>query len=139
MVAKFGNSARAIWFFYEQCQSIHETVAAAPLPPYMLPKAVLEVMRRIPAGTSPMLNRIVDCDTLESCMRRQSDGKMPGSDGLPSEYYKYGPAAFLELLLRALDAYLNGENRREIPSVCAHEWFGSIVPVSYIPKKLSAY
>ncbi len=53
-------------------------------------------------------------------------------DGIPREFYKYGPQGLLELLWAALNAYLRGET----PSVCAHEWIGAIA--GYIPKKLSA-
>jgi len=65
-------------------------------------------------------------------VRKLLNGKATGVDGIPREFYKYGPQRLLELLWVALNAYLRGE----VPSVCAHEWMGAIAGL--IPKKLSA-
>jgi hypothetical protein len=79
-----------------------------------------------------LLSRLIDFETLEQCVCKLRNGKATGVDGIPREFYKYGPQNLLELLWAALNAYLRGE----MPSVCAHEWLGAIV--GYIPKKLSA-
>ena len=104
----------------------------APMPPCPIPRQVLDAMRRIPAGSLPLLNRTIDFESFERRARRQPNGRAPGSDGQPREYCKYGPTAFLELYWAAGNAYLRGET----PSVCIHEWTGAVV--GYIPKKLSA-
>lgn len=129
---KFGNPARAVRFFCEQCQSTCTEPAMAPMPPCPIPKQVLEAMRRIPTGSLPLINRMIDFESFERCTRRQPNDRAPGSDGQPREYGKYGPAAYVELLWAASNAYLRGET----PSVCIHEWAGAVA--GYIPKKLSA-
>ena len=129
---RFGNPTRAVRFFCEHCQSICDKPAMAPMPPCPIPKQVLEAMRKIPAGSLPLINRTIDFESFERRTRRQPNGKAPGSDGQPREYCKYGPTAFLELYWAAGNAYLRGE----APSVCIHEWSGAVA--GYIPKKLSA-
>ena len=129
---RFGNSTRAVKFFCEHCQSVCDEPAIAPMPPCPIPKQVLEAMRKIPAGSPPLINRPIDFETLERCARRQPNNRAPGSDGQPREFSKYGPPAFLELHWKAINAYLQGET----PSVCEHEWAGAVA--GYIPKKLSA-
>ena len=129
---RFGNPTRAVKFFCEHCQSICHEPAMAPMPPCPIPRQVLDAMRRIPAGSLPLLNRTIDFESFERRARRQPNGRAPGSDGQPREYCKYGPTAFLELYWAAGNAYLRGET----PSVCIHEWTGAVV--GYIPKKLSA-
>ena len=99
-----------------------------PMPPCPIPPALLEVLRKIPFGTMPLLSRLIDFEILEQCVRKLLNGKATGVD----EFYKYGPQGLLELLWAAHNAYLRGET----PSVCAHEWIGAIA--GYIPKKLSA-
>ena len=46
-----------------------------------------------------------------------------GTDGIPREFYKYGPRLLLELLRAAFNAYLSGKR----PTICGHEWMGAIV------------
>ena len=53
---RFGNQQRAVRYFCSQCQSIHEQVAVAPLPPCPLPVEVLESLRKIPDGSLPFLS-----------------------------------------------------------------------------------
>jgi ribonuclease HI len=60
------------------------------------------------------------------------NGKSPGCDGIPREFYKYGPMILLEHLRSAINAYTKGRR----PSEFAHEWEGSIV--SLIPKTPAA-
>ena len=100
--------------------------------PCPIPKQVLEAMRRIPAGSLPLINRTIDFETLERCARRQPSNRAPGSDSQPREFCRYGPTAFLELYWKAINAYLRGET----PSVCEHEW--AVAVAGYILKKLSA-
>ena len=59
-------------------------------------------------------------------------GKSVGTDGIPREFYKYGPRVLLELLRAAINAYLRGEH----PTVYQHEWMGAIV--TSIAKQQSA-
>ena len=79
-------------------------------------------MRRIPSDLAPLICRPVDFDTLESIVSRLRNGKSTGSDGIPREYYKYGPKLLLELLRSAFNAYLAGVQ----PAEYAHEWEGAI-------------
>jgi hypothetical protein len=124
----FGNPQRAVRYFCSQCQTIHNQVAAAPLPPCPLPAEVLNSLRKIPEGSLPLLSRPVDFDTVEQTARSQELDKSPGADEFPRELYKYCVQPLLVLLWRAINAYLRGD----IPSVCAHEWLGAIA--SSIPK-----
>jgi len=110
-------SNRSIWFFCSQCQSLYNHPDLALMPPCPISSRVLEAMRRIPPGTAPLLNRLVDFATLEKSARGQKNGKQTGVDGQPREFYKYGPTALLELLWKAINAYLRGET----PSVCLHD------------------
>jgi len=129
---RFQYSARTIKFFCSQCQSVHDQLALAPMPSCPIPISVIDAMRPIPEGTASLISRLVDFETLERCARGQKNGKKPGSDNHYREFYKYGPTVYLELLWKAINAYLSGAT----PTVCVHEWTGAIV--SYIPKKLSA-
>jgi hypothetical protein len=66
-----GNPTRAVRFFCDKCQSICDEPAMAPLPPCPVPKQVLNAMRRIPAGSLPLINRVIDFETFERRARRQ--------------------------------------------------------------------
>ena len=129
---RFGNPTRAVRFFCEQCQSVCDEPALSPMPPCPIPEQVLAEMRRIPAGTPPLLNRPVGFETLERCRRKQPNGRAPGEDGIPREFCKYGPLALLELYWKATNAFLKGD----APSVCPSEWTGAVA--GQIPKALSA-
>ena len=129
---RFGNPTRAVRFFCEQCQSVCDEPALSPMPPCPIPEQVLAEMRRIPAGTPPLLNRPVGFETLERCRRKQPNGRAPGEDGIPREFCKYGPLALLELYWKAINAFLKGD----APSVCPSEWTGAVA--GQIPKALSA-
>jgi hypothetical protein len=131
---KFGNPRREIRYLCasEHCQSVCDKPAVAPMPPCPISDQVKEAMRRIPAGSLPLINRSVGFETLERCARRQPSNKSPGEGGDPREFCKHGPTELLELYCNAINAYL----RREPPSVGEHEWAGAIA--GYIPKKLSA-
>ncbi len=39
-------------FFCEHCQTLHDEVAVAPMPPCPIPPALLEALQKIPFGTS---------------------------------------------------------------------------------------
>ena len=65
-------------------------------------------------------------------MRALGTGKSVGTDGIPREFYKYGPRVLLELLRAAINAYLRGER----PMADPHEWMGAIV--TSIAKQRSA-
>ena len=85
-------------------------------------------MRKIPEGSAPLICHDISYDTLEACVRRLPNSKSPGCDGIPREFYKYGPMILLEHLRSAINAYTKGHR----PTEFAHEWEGSIV--SLIPK-----
>ncbi len=65
---QFGNWTRAVKIFCEQCQSLHDQVAVAPMPPCPIPLGLLEALRKIPFGTMPLLSRLIDFETLEQCV-----------------------------------------------------------------------
>ena len=136
---RYGNPTRAVKFFCKQCQSTCDESAMAPTsmglcPPALLPnpEESARVMHRFPAGSLTLIKRAIDFEAFERCVRRQPNGKAPGSDGQPREFCKHVPIASLELHWKAINAYLRGET----PSVCEHEWAGAVA--GYIPKKLSA-
>ncbi len=80
---KFGNPRRAIRYFCERCQSVCDEPAVTPMPPCPISDQVKEAMRRIPAGSLPLINRSVGFDALERCARRQPNIRSPGEDGNP--------------------------------------------------------
>ncbi len=115
-------------FSVPSVQTLHDNVALAPLPPCPIPPALLEVMRKILAGTLPLISWIFYYETVERCSREQPLHKTWGEDRVPREFYKYVPQLLLQLLWAALNAFMRGET----PSVCAHEWLGALA--CYIPK-----
>jgi hypothetical protein len=80
---QFGDRTRAVKFFCEQCQSFHDEVAVAPMPPCPIPPALLEALCKIPFGTMLLLNRLIDFETLEQCVRELCNGKATGVDVIP--------------------------------------------------------
>ena len=127
----YGNPKRAVRFFCQQCCSVHDDVALAQLPPCPIPWQVWKEMRKIPSGLAPLICRPVDMDTLETIVRRLGNDLSMGIDGIPREFYKYGPLVFLEFLRSAINAYLSGMS----PTVGVHEWQGAIF--SLISKTLA--
>jgi hypothetical protein len=89
-------------------------------------------MRSAPDGIPAQISILVDYETLVACVRALMTGKSVGTDGIPREFYKYGPRVLLELLRAAINAYLRGEH----PTVYQHEWMGAIV--TSIAKQQSA-
>jgi hypothetical protein len=88
---KFGNPRRAIGYFCVHCQSLAvcNEPAMAPMLPCPLSNQVKEAMRRIPAGSLPLINNSVGFETLE--------------DGHPQEFCKHGPIELLELYWNAIN------------------------------------
>jgi ribonuclease HI len=127
----FGNPKRAVRFFCPHCSSVHDDVTLAQLPPCPIPWQVWKDMRKIPSGNAPLICRQVDMDTLETIVRRLSNDLSMGIDGIPREFYKYGPLVFLEFLRSAINAYMNGMS----PTTGVHEWQGAIF--SLISKTLA--
>ena len=129
-----GNPQRAVRFFCGSCRTVSDHVDLAPLPPCPIPWAVWRDMQKIPSTSVPLVSREIDFDTLETCARRMPCDKSPGSDGIPREYYKYGPTVLLQRLRTAINAYISGQP----PSVDAHEWNGGIVSlIAKVPSALS--
>jgi len=118
-----GNPMRAVRFFCTHCQRIHNTVDLGPLPPCPVPKAVWEAMRKLPKDIGPILTKPVDLDTMDRIRAKWRTGLSAGTDAIPREYVKYGPIEFLELYRAATNAFLRGDT----PSVCAHEWEGTML------------
>jgi ribonuclease HI len=129
---RFGNPNRTIRFFCGQCQTLHTQLSASPLPPCPLPPEVLQSLRKIPAGTPPLISRPIDFETVEKYTRSQKNSKKPGADGVPRELSKYSPRPFIVLYWRAFNAFARGDK----PSVCEHEWQGALV--TSLAKKLAA-
>ena len=127
-----GNPGRAVRYFCFSCNSVHDTARLNPLPPCPLPLSVLQTMRSAPDGIPAQISILVDYETLVACVRALMTGKSVGTDGIPREFYKYGPRVLLELLRAAINAYLRGEH----PTVYQHEWMGAIV--TSIAKQQSA-
>ena len=121
--APCGNPGRAVRYCCFSCNSVHDTVRLHPLPPCPLPLSVLQAMRSAPAGTPAQISISVDPTLFEACVRALALGKSVGTDGIPREFYKYGPRVLLELLRAAINAFLRGER----PTSHQHEWMGAIV------------
>ena len=117
-----GNPQRAVRFYCSKCCSVCDDVDLAPLSPCPIPWNVWKDMRKIPKDLAPLICRHVDFDTLEAIVSRLRNGKSTGCDGIPREFYKYGPKLLLELLRSAINAYLGGAQ----PTEYAHEWEGAI-------------
>ncbi len=116
-----GNPTRAVRYLCSNCNTVLEL---PPIPPCPLPLSILQAVSVAPAGITAflsLLNVLIDYETLETCVRALLTGKSVGTDGIPREFYKYGPRPLLELLRTAFSAYLSG-NR---PTVCGHEWMGT--------------
>jgi hypothetical protein len=104
---EIGNPHRVIRYFcVHDCQLVCEEQAVAPLPPCPISQQVMGVMRRIPAGSLPLINWPIDLETLESCARLQPNNKSPGDDGQPREFCKQGTMELLELYWKAINAYV---------------------------------
>ena len=117
-----GNPKRAVRFFCAKCCSVRDDVDLTPLSPCPIPWNVWKDMRKIPKGLAPLICRLIDFDTLEAVVSRLRNGKSTGCDGIPREFYKYGPKLLLELLRSAINAYLEGAQ----PAEYAHEWEGAM-------------
>ncbi len=97
----FGNQQRAVRYFFSQCQTIHDKVAVATLPPCPLPEEVLESLCQILEGSLPLLSRPVGLEIIEWTARIQELDKAPGADKSPMKLDKYGVQPLLVLLWRA--------------------------------------
>ena len=111
---------------------VHDEVVLPPIPACPLPLSILQAARVAPAGIPAFLSLPIDYETLEAYVRALLTGKSVGTDGIPREFYKYGPRLLLELLRAAFNAYLSGKR----PTVCGHEWMGAIVTL--LAKQLAA-
>ena len=74
-------------------------------------------MRSAPAGTPAQISISVDPPMMKASARELAIEKSVGTDGIPREFYKYGPRVLLELLRAAINAFLRGER----PTVYQHE------------------
>jgi len=67
-------------------------------------------MRRFPAGTQAFLSRPMDMESLDERIRKLPTGKAPGRDGIPYEFFKYGPLEMRNYLLAAANAFMSGSH-----------------------------
>ena len=69
-------------------------------------------MCKVPPGLAPLICRPVDLETLETLVWRLTNRLSTGCDGIPLEFYRYGPVpgpvVLLELLRSAINAYTAG-------------------------------
>ena len=121
-----------IRFLCTQCRKVVDQVELPPLPACPIPPDVWSSLRKIPLGTSPLLARPLDYDTLVSIVQQLIEGKCPGCDGFPREFYKYAPQQLLMLLLSAINAFIEGQD----PTVHPEEWLGALVTL--LPKLLGS-
>jgi hypothetical protein len=61
-------------------------------------------MRKFPPDMPAFLSRPMDMESLRDRLRRLPKGKAPGRDGIPYEYFKYGPLELHGYLLAAANA-----------------------------------
>jgi hypothetical protein len=72
----------------------------------------------------------MDMESLDERIRKLPMGKAPGRDGIPYEYFKYGPREMRSYLLAAVNAFMSGSH--PLPK----DWLGGLVTL--IPKTADA-
>jgi hypothetical protein len=70
---------------------MHDGVDRGPDPPCLVPDEVWASMRKFLADTQAFLSMPMDMDSLDERIRKLPTGKAPGLDGIPYEFFKYGP------------------------------------------------
>jgi len=78
----------------------------------------------------PFLSRPMDYASLSSRLQKLPVGRAAGRDGIPYEYFKFGPSSLRQYLLAAANAFFSGSH--PIPE----SWLGGVVTL--IPKTQGA-
>ena len=73
-----------------------------------------ESLRKFPPGMEPFLSRPMDADSLRERIRKLPKGKAPGMDGIPYEYFIYGPPNLHDYVLEAANAFMSGSHPLQI-------------------------
>ena len=77
-------------------------------------------MRKFHPDMSALMSRPMDMDSLNSSIRKLPRGQTPGKDGIPYEYFQYGPSKLHSYLLSAANAFMSGSH--PLPS----QWLGGL-------------
>jgi len=109
---------------------VSDNVDRGPDPPCPISDAVWASMRKFPPGMQPFMSRPMDMDSLKERIRKLPTGRAPGRDGIPYEFFKYGPPEMLGCLLTAANAFMSGSH--PLP----RDWLGGLVTL--IPKSADA-
>ena len=125
-----GCAWRAVRFFCTGCGSVHDGVERGPEPPCPVPQEVWATMRKFPPDMPAFLSRPMDMDSLRYRLRKLPKDKAPGRDGVPYEYFRYGPRELYDYLLAAVNALMSGSHA--LPA----DWLG--VLVTLLPKSANA-
>ena len=112
--------------FRSACGSVHDRASPGPEQPCPLPKELWASLRKYPPDAQPFLSRLLDLDTLRYHVGRLRKGKATGRDGIPNEYFMFGPTELLQYYLDAANAFLSGSH--PVPQ----DWQGGLVTL--IPK-----
>jgi len=105
-----GCAWRAIRFFCSGCGCVCDNVDRGPDPPCPISDAVWASMRKFPPGMQAFMSRPMDMDSLKERIRKLPMGRAPGRDGIPYEFFKYGPPEMLGCLLTAANAFMSGSH-----------------------------
>ena len=125
-----GCAWRAIRFFCSGCGCACDNVDRGPDPPCPISDAVWASMRKFPPGMQAFMSRPMDMDSLKERIRKLPMGRAPRRDGIPYEFFKYGPPEMLGCLLTAANAFMSGSH--PLP----RDWLGGLVTL--IPKSSDA-
>jgi len=100
------EAQRTIKFWCNSCSTLHEGTRQGDPPQCPLSDTLLRSCRRIPPGIELLLRKPIDMDTLELYLSRLPNGRSPGQDGIPYEFFKHGPPELKEILLEAVNLAL---------------------------------
>ena len=111
-----GCPRRAVRYFCPECGTVSDSVDQDPAlePPCPVPEQLWESMRKFPGDMQPFLSRPMDADSLRERLRKLPKGKATGKDGVPYEYFIYGPPNLHDYLLKAVNAFLQGTHPVQI-------------------------
>ena len=125
-----GSEKRAIRYFCATCYSVHDKVSRGPEPPCPIPETFWASLRKFPENMPPFLSRPMDMPSLQARLRKLPKGRAPGRDGIPYEFFKYGPRELHDYLLAAVNAFMAGTHA--LPD----DWLGGCITM--IPKSQGA-
>ena len=125
-----GSEKRAIRYFCATCYSVHDKVSRGPEPPCPIPETFWASLRKFPENMPPFLSRPMDMPSLQARLRKLPKGRAPGRDGIPYEFFKYGPRELHDYLLAAVNAFMAGTHA--LPD----DWLGGCITM--VPKSQGA-